>query len=79
MPSYDVARAARERVTVALSGDGADELFAGYEWRYGLNLLESRVRQGIPRWGFGAESSVRSPGIWPRGTTCRAPFGGSLF
>lgn len=31
LPTYWVARAAREFSKVALSGDGADELFAGYE------------------------------------------------
>ena len=30
LPSYLVCRAARRRMTVALGGDGADELFAGY-------------------------------------------------
>jgi asparagine synthase (glutamine-hydrolysing) len=48
VPSYYVARAARQRVTVALSGDGGDEVFAGYERRYGLNLLEARVRRLLP-------------------------------
>ncbi|MGE5271879.1 MAG: asparagine synthase (glutamine-hydrolyzing) [Thiohalocapsa sp.] len=30
LPTYLVCRAARQRMTVALGGDGADELFAGY-------------------------------------------------
>ncbi len=48
VPTYYVSRAARERVTVALSGDGGDEVFGGYEWRYGLNVLEDRVRRLLP-------------------------------
>lgn len=50
LPTFYVAKAARERVTVALSGDGGDEVFAGYQRRYGLNRWEARLRRWLPAW-----------------------------
>jgi asparagine synthase (glutamine-hydrolysing) len=48
LPTYYVSRMAREHVTVALSGDGGDELFAGYD-RY-LIAMERRKFDRIPNW-----------------------------
>lgn len=48
LPTYYVSRMAREHVTVALSGDGGDELFAGYD-RY-LVAMERRKFDRLPQW-----------------------------
>ncbi|MFN5511751.1 MAG: XrtA/PEP-CTERM system amidotransferase [Burkholderiales bacterium] len=47
IPTYRLCQMARKHVTVALSGDGGDETFAGYR-RYRLHLREERIRQLLP-------------------------------
>ena len=55
LPTYMVSKLAREHVTVVLSGDGGDELFAGYtryvtdQNRSGLEKLPRSIRQNLIR------------------------------
>ena len=48
LPTYYVCRMARQHVTVALSGDGGDELFAGYD-RYLVSMNRKKFDR-VPRW-----------------------------
>jgi asparagine synthase (glutamine-hydrolysing) len=53
IPTYRVCQLARKHVTVALSGDGGDEMMGGYR-RYRMHLMEERMRSMLP-------SGVRQP------------------
>jgi asparagine synthase (glutamine-hydrolysing) len=49
LPTYHVSRLAREHVTVVLSGDGGDEMFAGYSSYRGM-LFAQQYRRWVPQW-----------------------------
>jgi asparagine synthase (glutamine-hydrolysing) len=66
VPTYYVCQAARQHVTVALSGDGGDEVFAGYA-RY-QELARYRRMARVPAWirrGLLKPLSDVIPFTWP--------------
>src|SRR5207248_730195 len=48
IPTYLISAAIRQHATVALGGDGGDELFAGYAHYTHIQRL-ARVRSAVPR------------------------------
>lgn len=68
IPTYLVSRLARRDVTVALSGDGGDELFAGYtRYTAGRRLLHRAMLLPRPaRRALGAAITTVSPAGWDR-------------
>jgi asparagine synthase (glutamine-hydrolysing) len=78
IPTYRVCQLARKHVTVALSGDGGDESFAGYR-RYRMHLMEERMRSAIPygvrRSVFGLLGSLYPKALWaPRVFRAKSTF-----
>lgn len=73
LPTYYLARETRRYVKVALSGDGGDELFGGYD-RYRAMALGQRLRAGLTPLSFKALGPVlrHLPGGHPKSNWERA-------
>jgi asparagine synthase (glutamine-hydrolysing) len=85
VPTFLVAQTAARHVTVSLSGDGGDEVFAGYDW-YGRNAalwhrvrrlpgplrrLAARALRGLPAAGWAGLLGLLRP-LLPAGMRARA-------
>lgn len=78
LPTYRVCELARRNVTVALSGDGGDESFAGYrryKWHANEELVRSRISQSIRGPLFGLLGTVYPKLDWaPRMLRAKTTF-----
>jgi asparagine synthase (glutamine-hydrolysing) len=79
IPTWYVCEMTRRNVTVALSGDGGDEHFGGYTFRYAPHAAEARLRARLP-------TALRVPlfgalhAAWPRSSRLPRPLRlGTIF
>ncbi len=67
LPTYHLSEVTRRRVTVALAGDGGDEMLAGYR-RYRFDMAEAAIRNrfpaGLRRFVCGSAGALYPKGDW---------------
>jgi asparagine synthase (glutamine-hydrolysing) len=76
IPTFLVSELARRHVTVSLSGDGGDELFAGYNryfWGRGVRDAVGRIPRGARR-GVAKALNAISPEVWEWGFRAMRPM-----
>ena len=69
LPTYYLAKLTRQHVTVALNGDGGDEVLAGYD-RYAAALTAARLERSLP---LPAASYALASRLLPAGNDLRTP------
>lgn len=65
IPTWYLSECTRKQVTVALSGDGGDELFAGYD-RYRALMFSQGMQQWLPMGSLNLKWMNRLPGAGKR-------------
>ena len=61
VPLYFLCQLARQHVTVVLSGEGADEIYAGYEWYADTPLMQKYKRLPAPLRHLASDVSQQLP------------------
>ena len=71
VPSYAISELTRRHVTVVLNGDGADEIFAGYDWYKMDRLIQRGAIMPLKSRQWFADLARRVPADWKKTSLLR--------